>query len=85
MHHYTFRKIFIGTGTLVLFSVVVLWSFNALSDLFGGPQAQYKHAIAATGLLLVIKWGLNRFRADCSQNQINHRHRRRSKDNAYEH
>ena len=56
MYQYTFRNVVITSGALALISVVVLWSFNELSELFGGPQAQFKHAIAAIGVLLVIKW-----------------------------
>lgn len=55
MQQFAFRQIFIATGALALLSVIVFWSFNELSDLFGGPQAQFKHAIAAIGFLLVIK------------------------------
>lgn len=39
MYQYTFRKLLIASGALALFSVVVFWSFNELSELFGGPQA----------------------------------------------
>ena len=60
MHHFTFRKLFIGAGALALSSLVVLWSYNALSEFLGGPEAQYKHAIAAIGLLFVIKWSFSR-------------------------
>ena len=41
---------------LALVSIFGFWSFNALSELFGGPLAQFKHAVAAVGLLLTIKW-----------------------------
>ena len=56
MYQYTFRKLFIASGAFALFSVIIIWSFNELSELFGGPQAQFKHAIATIGILLVIKW-----------------------------
>ena len=56
MHNSRFRKSFIAAGVFVLFSVAAYWSFNELSALFGGPQAQYKHAIAAIVMLLVLKW-----------------------------
>ena len=56
MHHETLRQIFFYVTTLALVLLVVLWSFNALSDLFGGPPAQFKHAVAAVGLLLVMNW-----------------------------
>ena len=56
MHHDRFRKTFIAATFLVLASLVVQWSFNTLSELFNGPIAQFKHAIAAVGLCLVVKW-----------------------------
>jgi hypothetical protein len=56
MHHYRFRKMFIAATALALAALVFLWSFNTLAELFGGPMAQFKHAIAAVGLLLVVKW-----------------------------
>ena len=58
MHKATFRKIVIAAGAFALLLLAALWSFNALSELFGGPQAQYRHAIAAIVLLLVLKWSL---------------------------
>ena len=61
MHQYTFRRVFIAAGSLALFSIIVFWSFTTLSELFGGPDVQFKHAIAAIGFLLVIKWTLTRF------------------------
>jgi hypothetical protein len=56
MRHERLRQIFFYVTTLALVSLVVLWSFNALSDLFGGPPAQFKHAVAAVGLLLIMNW-----------------------------
>ncbi len=32
-----------------------LWSWNTLAELFGGPQAQYKHMVAAISLLLIAR------------------------------
>ena len=85
MHQYTFRQIFIATGALALFSVIVFWSFNVLSELFGGPQAQFKHAIAAIGFLLVIKWAVTRFRDGHERSSIRYRHRRRSRGDVNDH
>jgi len=84
MHHHTFRQIFIAVGALALFSILVLWSFNTLSDLFGGPQAQYKHALAAIGLLLVANWTLPGLRAGSGRNRVSQRRRRSTMDNAHE-
>lgn len=78
MHQYAFRQIFVATGTLALFSVILFWSFNELSKLFGGPQAQFIHAIAAIGFLVVIKWTVTRFRCGNERRAIKHRHLRSS-------
>lgn len=61
MYQYPIRKLLIASAALALVSVIVFWSFNELSELFSGPQAQFKHAIAATGLLLAVKWIVTRF------------------------
>jgi hypothetical protein len=45
-------------GLFLLVSIVGLWSWNTLAELFNGPHAQYKHVLAALGLLLTTKWVL---------------------------
>ena len=84
MYNSKFRKIIIAAGALTLLSVAALWSFNALSELFGGPQAQYQHAIAAITLLLVLKWGLTLHRGGGVKIRLNNRHCRGSQGSAYE-
>jgi membrane protein implicated in regulation of membrane protease activity len=84
MYKSTFSKIIIAAGAFTLLSVAALWSFNALSELFGGPQAQYQHVIAAIVLLLVLKWGLTRHRGGDAKTRINHRHCRGSDGKACE-
>lgn len=56
MRHDIYRKTFVVAMALALISLIFLWSFNVLSEAFGGPLLQFKHAVAAVGLLLVIKW-----------------------------
>lgn len=46
-------------GLFILASVAGLWSWNTISELFNLPHAQYKHALAAFFLLLIVKWGLS--------------------------
>jgi len=84
MYNSIFKKIILAAGTFTLFSVAALWSFNALSELFGGPQAQYQHAIAAIALLLILKWGLTRHRRGDVKTRIKHRHCRSSEGNTCE-
>lgn len=42
----------------LLASVMLLWSWNTISMLLGGPVAQYKHALAALTLACVAAWVL---------------------------
>jgi len=84
MYNSIFRKIILAAGAFTLFLVAALWSFNALSELFGGPQAQYQHAIAAIVFLLVLKFGLTRHRGRYVRTRINHQRFRRSEGNACE-
>jgi len=84
MYNPTFRRIIIAAGAFTLFSVAALWSFNVLSELFGGPQAQYQHVIAAIALLLILRWGLTLHRGRDAKTRINHRHCRGSAGNACE-
>lgn len=58
MCKHRFRHIFVSTTTLIVFSIVALWSFNTVSELIGGPVAEYKHALAAFGLLFTLRMGL---------------------------
>ena len=85
MHQFTFRQVFIATGSLALFSIVIFWSFNELSELFGGPEAQFKHAIAALGILLTIKWTVTRFQGRHERISTRNRHPRRSREHLRDH
>ncbi|MEJ2453673.1 MAG: hypothetical protein P8103_05895 [Candidatus Thiodiazotropha sp.] len=46
-------------GVFLLASVVGLWSWNTLSDLFDLPLAQYRHILALLFLALFLKWFLS--------------------------
>jgi len=81
---YTFRNVVIASGVLVLFSVFVLWSFNELSDLFGGPQAQFKHAISAIGILLVSKWIVTRSGDGHARTSNKHQRLRSSRNDVHD-
>ena len=72
MYNSKFRPIAFALGAFALLSVVALWSFNALSELFGWPQAQYKHAIAFIALLLIGKWILTAHRAGLGNKDVRH-------------
>ena len=34
-----------AAGMFVLITIAGLWAWNTLSELFGGPQAQYRHVL----------------------------------------
>ena len=53
-----FRQAIIAIGGFLLLTVVGLWSWNTLSELFNLPHAQYRHAAAAAALLLITGWTL---------------------------
>ena len=46
-------------------SALGLWAFNTLTELAGGPTAQYRHAVAALALLGIARrvLGAPRYRA----------------------
>ncbi len=48
-------KIVVYVGVFLFISAFGLWSWNVLSELFGGPQAQYKHIVAVTSLILIVR------------------------------
>lgn len=39
----------------ILITIFGLWSWNTLAEVFSGPQAQYKHVVAAISLLLIAR------------------------------
>jgi predicted benzoate:H+ symporter BenE len=41
-------------------AVIGLWSWNTLAELFGAPEAQFKHAIAALALITTLRLALLR-------------------------
>ena len=57
MHNLKYKHYIYAAGLTLLASIAALWSWNTLSELFNLPQAQYKHALAALVLLLILKFG----------------------------
>lgn len=43
---------------IIAASIASLWSWNTLAELFNGPQAQYKHVLAAAVAVVVLRWTL---------------------------
>lgn len=56
----TFRRITLVTAAAVLASVAVLWSWNTLAPLFGGPAFEFRHAVAFLIALVVLRTALRR-------------------------
>lgn len=67
-----YRNMIIIIGLFLLSSVAGLWSWNTLSDLFGFPQAQYKHILAAFLFLLLVKWSVSPGRGSMFHNAGRH-------------
>jgi len=36
-------------------AVIGLWSWNTLAELFGAPEAQFRHAVAALVLIITLR------------------------------
>ena len=56
MSHFEFRHLLLAGITLAAIVMTGLWSWNTLADLFGAPQAQLKHAVAALALLAALRF-----------------------------
>jgi len=56
MKYINFKHTLIIFGTMFFALIAALWSWNTVSELFGGPHAQFKHIIAVTCLLLITKY-----------------------------
>ena len=74
MHNLSHRKPFFAALAFILLSVAALWSLNVVSALFGGPELQYKHAIAIFALLAISRLAVNPGR----QSRVRHRERQDS-------
>ena len=78
MHHLhtgKFRQMIIAVGVFLLLTIVGLWSWNTLSEIFNLPHAQYRHAVAATVLLLITGWMLRGPHGHLHANGRKHRDR----------
>ena len=56
----TFRKITLLAAGTALASAGVLWSWNTLAPLFGGPTFQFRHAVAVLVALVALRVVLGR-------------------------
>ena len=54
-YHGTFSKIVLVTAGIALASMAVLWSWNTLAPLLGGPIFELRHAIALLIALVTVR------------------------------
>ena len=59
MPNLNYKHYLYAIGMFAVVSVMALWSWNTISELFNLPQAHYKHVVAAFFLLLILRWGLS--------------------------
>lgn len=57
-YHNALRKAALLTVATALASAAVLWSWNTLAPLFGGPTLQFRHAVAFLIVLVVLRVAL---------------------------
>ena len=72
--HVAARRVAVVLASVLVGSVAILWSWNVVAhDLFGGPQAEYRHALAAiTGLIVIaltLRFGPARLPGSADQNK----------------
>jgi hypothetical protein len=72
MNHEKVKYYFYGVMLVLLASVMGLWAWNTLAELFSGPQAQYKHVLALLVVLAMVKWGLFHDRTKHKCNRLQH-------------
>ena len=48
-------RILLAIGIVAAIVMSALWSWNALAELYGAPQAQLKHLLAAAFLILAVR------------------------------
>lgn len=58
MRHLDSRKSIVATAAFILLSGAALWSLNAVSGLFHGPELQYKYVLAGLILLAILRIGV---------------------------
>jgi DNA-binding MarR family transcriptional regulator len=55
MSHFDIKHLLIAGVALSAIAMTGLWSWNTLAELFGAPEAQFRHAIAALALLATLR------------------------------
>jgi hypothetical protein len=56
------KHLLVAFLAFALIAATGLWSWNTLADLFGAPEAQFRHALAALALLAILRLAIRRRR-----------------------
>ena len=56
MHTFKTRWLLAAAAVAIAGTILVLWSWNTVVGLFGGPVAEFRHAVAALVLLGIARW-----------------------------
>lgn len=56
MNQSKYKHLLYAIVIFTLATIAGLWSWNTLSGLFGLPDAQYRHVLAAMCMLIILKW-----------------------------
>jgi hypothetical protein len=62
MSHLDIKHLLLAGITLTAIAVTGLWSWNTLAELFGAPEAHFRHAVAAMALIATLRIALSRRR-----------------------
>lgn len=54
--HKLITKTAIFLAGAAIASIATLWSWNTVAELVGAPDAQMKHLVAATILIIIVRW-----------------------------
>ena len=63
MHQIDIRHLLAAVLAIAAMMVAGLWSWNTLADLFGAPEAGFRHAVAALVLLATLRFAIRRYHA----------------------
>jgi hypothetical protein len=55
MKHISAKLIAIAIAAFAAVSVALLWSWNAIAELAGGPAAEYRHVLAAMIIAVAVR------------------------------
>lgn len=58
MRRENLRSLLLAGALIVVAAIAALWSWNTLATLFGGPEAEMRHVLAAATLALLARFAL---------------------------